>query len=186
LAARQQQLVHAGFLAKLQAECVGRYENKLVALQLIQQSTLTNTELVPSASEIEAEQHWLQVGTIGTGEAVGVAMKEDCAQLRLMPWGSVAIRVILVEGGVDLDPALLVDSTGRVYTWLPLPIKSPLPLTVNGGFEISSNRRDLWSGNDMTGDGRQRSVGVTSYVCLLAIGVTHACFSLLSTRLGMK
>eukprot|EP01036_Dinobryon_divergens_P006432 gene6432-8541_t len=47
---------------------------------------------------------------------------------------------------------------GLAYCFLPLPVHTGLPLMVNGVFELSSNRRDIWqSGVDMTGDGRTRA-----------------------------
>eukprot|EP00045_Choanoeca_perplexa_P018430 m.291475 g.291475 ORF g.291475 m.291475 type:complete len:4534 (-) comp17817_c0_seq1:55-13656(-) len=157
MAARQQELDHAQFLTKLQAECVGRFESSLIALQLDEIQVLTTTELLTPDEARSNTEHWVQVGTVGSGEALAMATSPDCAELRLMPWGSVAIRVVATDSGFDIDQGILQQSFGRVYTWLPLPIQSPLPFTVNGGFEISSNRRDLWSGNDMTGDGQQRS-----------------------------
>ena len=35
---------------------------------------------------------------------------------------------------------------GRAYCFLPLPIRTLLPLHINGYFELSSNRRDIWYG----------------------------------------
>ena len=48
---------------------------------------------------------------------------------------------------------------GLAYCFLPLPIRTGLPVMVNGFFELSSNRRDVWQGGaDMTGDGRTRAL----------------------------
>jgi hypothetical protein len=57
------------------------------------------------------------------------------------------------EGGAQ-HQALL---EGRAYCFLPLPIRTMLPVHVNGYFELSSNRRDIWYGDDMDGEGRLRS-----------------------------
>lgn len=46
---------------------------------------------------------------------------------------------------------------GRAFCFLPLPISTGLPAHVNAYFELSSNRRDIWFGNDMSGGGRKRS-----------------------------
>ena len=47
---------------------------------------------------------------------------------------------------------------GLAYCFLPLPVHTNLPVMVNGFFELSSNRRDVWQGgSDMTGDGRTRA-----------------------------
>ena len=54
---------------------------------------------------------------------------------KLLPWAAVAAR---------LDVAKPFD--GRAYCFLPLPRKTGLKnVHVNGFFELSSNRRDLWA-----------------------------------------
>lgn len=49
------------------------------------------------------------------------------------------------------------DFEGRAFCFLPLPISTGLPAHVNAYFELSSNRRDIWFGNDMAGHGKKRS-----------------------------
>ncbi|XP_031371785.1 sacsin isoform X1 [Punica granatum] len=49
------------------------------------------------------------------------------------------------------------DFEGRAFCFLPLPISTGLPVHVNAYFELSSNRRDIWFGNDMAGHGKRRS-----------------------------
>jgi sacsin len=77
---------------------------------------------------------------------------------------------------------------GRAFCFLPLPTFTGLPLHVNGYFELSSNRRDVWHGTDMAGVGRLRAqwneallqlVVAPAYVELLAhaaqlLGPGHA------------
>jgi sacsin len=46
------------------------------------------------------------------------------------------------------------DSAGRAFCFLPLPAFTCLPVHINGYFELSSNRRDVWHGADMAGAGR--------------------------------
>ncbi|KAH6783246.1 zinc finger protein [Perilla frutescens var. hirtella] len=46
---------------------------------------------------------------------------------------------------------------GRAFCFLPLPISTGLPVHINAYFELSSNRRDIWFGDDMVGDGKTRS-----------------------------
>lgn len=47
--------------------------------------------------------------------------------------------------------------TGLAFCFLPLPAKTGLGVHVNGYFELSTNRRDIWTGEDMSGDGRLRA-----------------------------
>ncbi|CAM9895808.1 unnamed protein product, partial [Ectocarpus sp. 8 AP-2014] len=46
---------------------------------------------------------------------------------------------------------------GHAFCFLPLPVNTLLPVHVNGFFELSSNRRDIWFGEDMQGEGKRRS-----------------------------
>lgn len=108
---------------------------------------------------------WLIAGSIGTGSALQMAKKEK--HLTLRPWASIAVPISLME--TETIEFLHLDQhqedipytkklSGKVFLTLPLPIDTPLPVHVNGYFEISTNRRDLWSGADLTGDGKTRSV----------------------------
>lgn len=63
---------------------------------------------------------------------------------------------------VALGPKRLVDPAtaakrGQAFCFLPLPVDSGLPVLINGYFELSSNRRDIWQGSDMSGEGALRS-----------------------------
>ena len=49
------------------------------------------------------------------------------------------------------------DDDGRAFCFLPLPARTGLPVHVNAYFELSSNRRDIWFGEDMAGGGAARS-----------------------------
>eukprot|EP00966_Prymnesium_polylepis_P153712 3549704-Prymnesium_polylepis.1 len=71
--------------------------------------------------------------------------------LQPVPWGGIAARLSpdAREGKWDVD--------GRPYCLLPLPATTGLPVHVNGFFELSSNRRDIWYGDDMVGAGRLRA-----------------------------
>ena len=49
------------------------------------------------------------------------------------------------------------DKHGKGFCFLPLPVSTGMPVHVNGYFELSSNRRDVWFGQDMAGEGKRRS-----------------------------
>lgn len=58
---------------------------------------------------------------------------------------------------------------GSAYCFLPLPVSTGLPIHVNGYFQLSSNRRDIWwSADDMAGDGRRRAVWNASLIADVA------------------
>lgn len=58
------------------------------------------------------------------------------------------------QGNFSLQPTLTI---GNPYVFLPLPVSTGLPFHINGYFEISENRRDIWYGNDLTGSAKLRS-----------------------------
>jgi hypothetical protein len=45
---------------------------------------------------------------------------------------------------------------GLAFCFLPLPVRTSLPVHVNAYFELSSNRRDIWRGDDTTGESKIR------------------------------
>ncbi len=57
----------------------------------------------------------------------------------MLPWTGVAA---LLQGGKA--GAAANGLQGKAYCFLPLPLATPLPININGYFELSSNRRDLW------------------------------------------
>ena len=70
-------------------------------------------------------------------------------EVALLPWGGAAMRV-----DAAFAPATTV---GKAFVFLPLPVSTGLPLHINGFFEVSENRRDIWYGDDMHGAGKFRS-----------------------------
>ncbi|KXZ55127.1 hypothetical protein GPECTOR_3g279 [Gonium pectorale] len=118
-------------------------------------------------------ERWLVCNALGGGAAREMAVRSfRSSGVKTVPWVGVAARV-----PADLDAAAQgpdgeshavsaaakhaekggdgVD--GRAFCFLPLPIRTCLPVHVNGYFELSSNRRDIWYGGDMSGAGATRS-----------------------------
>lgn len=88
---------------------------------------------------------YLVCNRIGGGRAREMACAPENVSLKLIPWAGIAGRI---DG---------VSTEGRAFCFLPLPVRVGLPVHVNGYFELSSNRRDVWHGDDMTGEGKLRS-----------------------------
>ena len=101
---------------------------------------------ITKASNVSFEK-WVICNQYGGGNASIMAKDPALAHMKLIPWAGVAAR---------LNPCVEVDE-GKAYCFLPLPVKTLLPVHVNGYFELSSNRRDVWWGDDMAGDGRARA-----------------------------
>lgn len=102
------------------------------------------------------KQCWYICNQLGGGESGVLSTRPDVLHLRLVPWAGVAA---LISSSDDVLSAKTLTSSGgggestevsfegRGYCFLPLPVKTGLPLHVNGYFELSSNRRDIWHGN---------------------------------------
>ncbi|CAI5478867.1 unnamed protein product, partial [Closterium sp. Yama58-4] len=63
--------------------------------------------------------------------------------IHLVPWASVAARVDC-DGDTNAAGAPVSSFQGRAFCFLPLPVRPNLPVHINGYFELSSNRRDIW------------------------------------------
>ncbi|KAJ7566796.1 hypothetical protein O6H91_02G118900 [Diphasiastrum complanatum] len=162
---------------------------------------------------------WLVSNALGGRHARELAT-EKANQIRgFVPWAGIAAYLQnYVEDtreansedcrddtpGTDV-PILQLGSTpskalgsiaGRAFSFLPLPVYTGLPVHVNAYFELSSNRRDIWYGDDMAGGGRLRSswnislleeVAAPAYARLLAeaaceLGPSVAYYSLWPTE----
>lgn len=115
-------------------------------------------------------ERWIVCNQLGGGNASKMSADPALLHMKLIPWAGVAAR---------LSPICDVDG-GNAYCFLPLPVKTNLPIHVNGYFELSSNRRDVWWGDDMAGDGRARAewnqsivedVAAPSYIRLVTAAV---------------
>ncbi len=116
------------------------------------------------------DEQFLVLNALGGGaarEAALAAWKESSR--KFLPWvgiaaplgglgenshlGGGAIAATAGGGGTAIAGA----AAGRAFCFLPLPVPTGLPVAVNGYFELSSNRRDVWHGEDMAGAGAARA-----------------------------
>ncbi|GAV61002.1 LOW QUALITY PROTEIN: zf-C3HC4_3 domain-containing protein, partial [Cephalotus follicularis] len=124
------------------------------------------------------QQHcWITGECLGGGLARRNVMVSDNKSHNSIPWACVAAYIHSVKASGELNAVSNTDSVytseayklsmasiqnrkyfeGRAFCFLPLPISTGLPAHVNAYFELSSNRRDIWFGNDMAGGGKKRS-----------------------------
>ena len=119
---------------------------------------LPQTEMTVDIHKAEGEhvvsERWAILSALGGGEAKLMAVDPATAHLRLVPWAGVACLLQRDQGA----PALPVR--GRAFCFLPLPAETGLPVHVNGYFELSSNRRDIWRGDDMAGEDARALSGI--------------------------
>lgn len=167
--------------------------------------------------------YWIMTECLGGGNVLkGTSEASTSNSHNFVPWACVAAYLNSVKHGEDLvDSAEVEDDClvssdlfqfaslpmhprenfeGRAFCFLPLPISTGLPAHVNAYFELSSNRRDIWFGSDMTGGGRKRSdwniyllenVVAPAYGRLLEkvaleIGPCYLFFSLWPKTLGLE
>lgn len=120
---------------------------------------------------------WMISECIGGGSAKSKAVSSGNRAHNFIPWASVAAYLHSanvsnvadpVSSGQEIDgnassepckdlPQDRKQVDGRAFCFLPLPIVTGLPVHINAYFELSSNRRDIWFGNDMAGGGKIRS-----------------------------
>lgn len=70
--------------------------------------------------------------------------------------GSIAACVRNTSDQASIDRGTFPTLDGLAFCFLPLPVKTNLPVHVNAYFELSSNRRDIWRGDDTTGESKVR------------------------------
>ena len=86
-----------------------------------------------------------------------VATGREKFGMRLVPWAAVAAELDHETANGADDSKASREPSGRAFCFLPLPVMTGLPVHVNAFFELSSNRRDVWHGGDMSGGGAARS-----------------------------
>lgn len=129
---------------------------------------------------MQTSHTWLVSNAMGGKHAREQAIAPENRARGFVPWAGIAALLLVpdqlengganglnavVEGVVDAEvvpdgqKAAVISGglVGRAFCFLPLPVKIGLPVHVNGYFELSSNRRDIWYGDDMAGGGKLRS-----------------------------
>ena len=93
---------------------------------------------------------YLVCSGLGGGSCLRLACDGKNRDMKFLPWAGVAAH--LTRNGNSPEP-----TTGNAFCFLPLPTETGLPVHINGYFELSANRRDIWQGEDMAGSGKVRS-----------------------------
>eukprot|EP01083_Nonionella_stella_P260996 889260_1 len=111
-------------------------------------------QIISTSQDTERTDEYVIYEQIGGGDTVSMACKEENRELKLIPFGCVAAHVSSSSSASTLKG-------GRAFTFLPLPIKTGLPVHLNSYFELSANRRDLWWGLDLDNDMDSNGVAYT-------------------------
>ena len=98
----------------------------------------------------------------------------------IVPWGGVALPLPIgaTAGAERAEP-------GQLFVFLPLPVASGLPCHVQGTFEVTSNRRELWGLTpDLVGAGRRRALYNSALLAELAAPLYAQLLAAAAPRLG--
>lgn len=135
-------------------------------------------QLVLTMPSLQQSQEWLISNAMGGGQAREQAIAPENRIRGFVPWAGIAAPLRSCQPAIEAasnaeneEAVQSVDANGaqtgssdgkegfegRAFCFLPLPVKIGLPVHINGYFELSSNRRDIWYGDDMAGGGRLRS-----------------------------
>ncbi|XP_028405565.1 sacsin-like [Dendronephthya gigantea] len=114
-------------------------------------------------------EHWLVHQCFGVNADSDNEEISDVTPHKLKPHGGLAA---LVQSN-QRPSASNIEPRHFAYCFLPLPVRIPLPVHVNGHFAIDSGRRDLWKDADSTDPQAlwntmiKRNVLAPGYACLL-------------------
>ncbi|XP_066271265.1 sacsin-like [Branchiostoma lanceolatum] len=88
-------------------------------------------------------EEWIISSCMGTGTSLKLALSESGRKAGLVPCGGVAA---LLKSDDDSHQNVSIDISlkGEAFCFLPLSIRTGLPVHVNGSFAVASNRRGLW------------------------------------------
>jgi len=144
----------------------------------LQTSASSACEALLSIHVSSGHQDWLVSGCMGRNESLRMALEED----HLIPTAAVAVPVQAVPSSSSYVPVPLTDPAdptapqGVIFAYMPLPIRSGLPVHINAMFSVTANRRGL---SEINEDDKTDSRGALWNEILLRDAVTAAYIKLL-------
>eukprot|EP01064_Diplonema_japonicum_P029206 TRINITY_DN4657_c1_g1_i1.p1 TRINITY_DN4657_c1_g1~~TRINITY_DN4657_c1_g1_i1.p1 ORF type:complete len:4321 (+),score=807.67 TRINITY_DN4657_c1_g1_i1:90-12965(+) len=121
-------------------------------------------EILKGGSMERFVDEWLVSNVIGRGAARQMALDAEEGQ-RLVPWAGAAL--------LRKRNKIFTPVKGKAFSVLPLPATAGalnLAFHVNGAFELSSNRRNLWADDHhKTGDKTSWNLAVIQHACVPAV-----------------
>ena len=144
----------------------------------LQSSMSSACEAFLSVRVSAGHQDWLVTGCMGTKESLRMALEE----VYLIPTAAVAVPVQAFPSSSSYVPVPLTDPAdaatphGIIFAYMPLPIRSGLPVHVNAMFSVTANRRSL---SELNEDDKTDSRGALWNEILLRDAVTSAYMKLL-------
>ena len=127
--------------------------NSAMLLRL-ESSTTADGERLLRRKRNHISRAWLVSARMGTGSSLKMALSRNEG---LLPTAAVAVPLRAAGKGDSYTPVALTMSTdddaisqhgGAVFTYMPLPLRSGLPVHVNGAFAVGASRRYLCARNE--------------------------------------
>ncbi|XP_067364140.1 sacsin isoform X3 [Channa argus] len=110
-----------------------------MAAKGVQTKRLTD-EMPQKAVEVT---NWLICSCMDATEAMKFSLSESGKRLGLVPCGGVAV-LLSEEENRKWTVKTNATPIGEVFCYLPLRIKTGLPVHINGCFAVTSNRKEIW------------------------------------------
>ncbi|XP_053728791.1 sacsin isoform X1 [Synchiropus splendidus] len=114
--------------------------------------------------------NWLICSCMDVNEALKFSLSESGKRLGLVPCGGVAV-LLTEEDSRKWMVKATPNPIGEVFCYLPLRIKTGLPVHINGCFAVTSNRKEIWK-TDTKGQWNSvfmRHVIVQAYLAALSM-----------------
>ncbi|XP_036005447.1 sacsin [Fundulus heteroclitus] len=137
-----------------------------MAAKGVQTRRLTD-EMPQKAVEVT---NWLICSCMDVSEALKFSLSDSGKRLGLVPCGGVAV-LLSEEENRKWTVKTNATPIGEVFCYLPLRIKTGLPVHINGCFAVTSNRKEIWK-TDTKGQWNSvfmRHVIVQAYLAALAM-----------------
>uniref|UniRef100_A0A672PDM0 Sacsin/Nov domain-containing protein n=1 Tax=Sinocyclocheilus grahami TaxID=75366 RepID=A0A672PDM0_SINGR len=87
--------------------------------------------------------NWLICSCMDVTEALKFSLNDSGKRLGLVPCGGVAV-LLSEEDNRKWTVKTSATPIGEVFCYLPLRIKTGLPVHINGCFAVTSNRKEIW------------------------------------------
>ena len=154
-----------------------------MAVEMVSSLRDAGHKFFPEGTRMEATRAkpWLVFSCVGSDKLLQQASKDES----LPPTAGVATRLEASGDKFFISP--IADDTGQpqgsVFCYLPLPVHSGLPVHINGGFAVRSNRRHLM---EKTEDDKQQTGGdwnkalLEDAVCKAYVALLGECGKFLS------
>ncbi|XP_068174425.1 sacsin [Antennarius striatus] len=110
-----------------------------MAAKGVQTRRLTD-EIPQKAVEVT---NWLICSCMDVSEALKFSLSDSGKRLGLVPCGGVAV-LLSEEENHKWTVKMNATPIGEVFCYLPLRIKTGLPVHINGCFAVTSNRKEIW------------------------------------------